>query len=73
MDNLDGCPTCTPNLSCFNPCEAESCELCLFAELAPGCEQPSCPEGIEACTDPYGCSEGEFCQTGCCRPIEPNW
>jgi hypothetical protein len=72
-DNLEGCPTCTPNLSCSNPCEADSCEQCLLAELAPGCEQPSCPEGIESCTDPYGCPEGEFCQTGCCRPTSPDW
>jgi hypothetical protein len=72
-DHLDACPACTPNLSCFNACEADDCELCLLAELAPGCEQPSCPEGIEPCTDPYGCAEGEFCQTGCCRPTSPNW
>jgi hypothetical protein len=72
-DNLEGCPTCTPYMSCFNPCEADNCELCLLAELAPGCEQPSCPEGIEPCTDPYGCPESEFCQTGCCRPTSPDW
>jgi hypothetical protein len=72
-DTLDQCRACTPHPSCFNPCDAEACELCLLGELAPGCAEPSCPEGVQPCTDPYACGEDEFCQTGCCRPNVPAW
>jgi hypothetical protein len=67
------CRPCTPVSECQNPCE--ECELCvgkseLPAECA-GSGGPVCPENVRAC-DPRtsaGCSELEYCITGCCVPV----
>lgn len=69
---LADCLPCTPHLECFNPCEAEACELCLLDEvdaLPDECDGPACPPGVGACLGPYDCGEGERCQTGCCVAI----
>ena len=67
--DLDQCNSCTIVPECFNPCESEACELCLLdapEDLAPGCTEPSCPDGVDSCMGPFDCGEGQHCSGGCC-------
>jgi hypothetical protein len=74
LDNLDACESCTFFENCNNPCEAEECEVCFGMDpedLPPECVEPSCPNDLTPCFDESDCSEGQFCQTGCCVDIVP--
>jgi hypothetical protein len=66
------CHPCTPVESCFNPCVPEDCEICIGqTEVPEGCEEATCPEGIESCNPQNGhadCPESWSCITGCCYP-----
>lgn len=75
LDNIDACGKCTFQESCNNLCDPDNCEVCFGEELPPGCEEASCDGDDVPCeVDQNGvsnCAEGFFCQTGCCKPIEP--
>ncbi len=74
LNNLAACNTCTFFDNCANKCEPAQCELCFgqeIGDLPPECnEMPVC-DGGTACADISDCMVGEFCQTGCCTPIQP--
>ena len=38
-------------------------------QLPEGCDQPSCPDGVNWCFTKEDCAEDEFCLTGCCIPL----
>ncbi|MFO7566981.1 MAG: hypothetical protein R6X02_30330 [Enhygromyxa sp.] len=72
LNNLDACESCTFHPDCNNECEPDSCEVCFGQDpddLPPECEEPECPDGVVPCFDESDCSEGEWCQTGCCVQI----
>ncbi len=62
-----GCASCTPVLSCFNPCEG--CEVCV-GEVAPrpGCDEDLCDADSEPCGPNAECPATFYCITGCCVP-----
>jgi hypothetical protein len=67
------CSSCTLHMGCFNPCDSEGCELCFLdsiEDLAPGCREPACPDGVQSCTSSYSCPPETSCKTGCCVPYE---
>jgi cysteine-rich repeat protein len=72
MDNLGACNTCTYFYGCTNDCIKDDCELCFgetIDELPMGCAEPSCDVGTP-CGEQSDCNDGDFCQTGCCVPIQ---
>ncbi len=72
IDDMSGCESCTFFPGCNNPCMPEACELCFGQspdELPDGCDQPSCPPGVNWCLTMADCEPDEFCQTGCCIPL----
>ncbi|EDM80965.1 putative lipoprotein [Plesiocystis pacifica SIR-1] len=75
IDNLAGCEPCTYYEDCANPCVPEECELCFGQDpedLPEECnDQPTCPEDVTPCLEQADCAVGEFCQAGCCFPIDP--
>jgi hypothetical protein len=67
---MDSCHPCTPVESCFKPCNPDDCEVCIGqTEVPEGCDEASCPDGIDSC-DPQNpdCPDGFSCITGCCYP-----
>lgn len=66
------CPECTPAPGCDNPCD--TCELCVGKTSLPAsCESGALPQcgGDRSACDPLGgvgCSDLEYCITGCCAP-----
>jgi len=74
LDNLAACNQCTFFDNCANKCEPAQCELCFgqdIEDLPPECnDTPTCQNGV-SCADISDCQVGEFCQTGCCTPIQP--
>jgi hypothetical protein len=72
LDDMTGCESCTFFPGCNNPCEPENCELCFGQspdQLPEGCDQPSCPDGVNWCFTKEDCADDEFCLTGCCIPL----
>jgi hypothetical protein len=64
------CKPCTQVAACLNSCER--CELCVGkTELPEDCDVQQCPPGAAACglPDQPDCPAGQFCVTGCCRPV----
>jgi cysteine-rich repeat protein len=74
LDNLYACESCTQHEECVNTCEPENCELCFgqdIDDLPIECTETECPDDVTPCADiEEDCPDGEFCQTGCCVPIE---
>jgi hypothetical protein len=68
------CMPCDLQMSCFNNCDASTCELCVGQtqqDLPPQCGGvQSCPAGRNRCGFPGqpACPGGEACITGCCYP-----
>ncbi|MBL9099835.1 MAG: hypothetical protein JNL82_02695 [Myxococcales bacterium] len=75
LADIGACTQCSKNDDCDEDCQPENCEVCFGQELPPGCEDPTCPDGIMPCeVDDMGNSEcplDQFCNTGCCAPIQP--
>jgi cysteine-rich repeat protein len=72
LDNLDECQGCTQHPECVNLCD-DPCEVCFGQDpedLPEECNEPECPDMIMSCFDEMDCAPGEFCQTGCCVPIQ---
>jgi cysteine-rich repeat protein len=72
LDNLDACQECTQHPDCVNGCD-DPCEVCFGQDpedLPPECMEPECPDGVISCIDEMDCPPGDFCQTGCCVPIQ---
>jgi hypothetical protein len=72
LDSLDQCESCTQHLACVNLCD-DPCEVCFGQDpedLPPECMEPVCPMGVMSCIDIADCAVGDFCQTGCCVPIQ---
>jgi hypothetical protein len=72
LDTLDQCESCTQHPDCVNLCD-DPCEVCFGQDpedLPPECMEPECPIGVTSCLDIVDCPLGEFCQTGCCVPIQ---
>jgi hypothetical protein len=67
------CAPCTQVPACLNPCEPDSCEICIGqTTLTPGCTQAECPPGVQPCLPEHengDCPEGMACITGCCIPF----
>lgn len=71
VETIEQCAECTPQESCFDPCEPENCEICFGQELPPDdCGQPQCTDGQVECLQNADCPDGFFCQTGCCEGLE---
>ncbi len=76
------CKLCTPITTCYRPCEATGCQLCLGeTEPPPGCEPPPPDAGPdpEVCNGGPSCAPlsdnvcppGTFCFFGCCDTFNP--
>ena len=53
-------------------CYDLECQLCpgqTTDDLPPECEENECPPGSNACTGDGDCSDGQYCNTGCCVNI----
>lgn len=73
LSDVQKCPRCTVNRTCFNPCGR--CELCpgkTRADLPADCAQSGpgfrCDDGT-VCTSDADCGSFAYCVQGCCAPI----
>jgi hypothetical protein len=75
LSDISSCSECTKNDDCGDDCVPEDCEVCFGMELPPECDESKCPDGVESCkVDDMGgsnCPVDQFCNTGCCVPIQP--
>jgi hypothetical protein len=69
----ESCNPCTQVPGCLNPCESESCKICIGQTTLPaGCQEASCPPGVQPCLPENrsgDCPEQMACITGCCTPF----
>jgi hypothetical protein len=73
LGDPEACAPCTQVPACLNPCEPESCEICIGQTTLPdGCRESGCPVGVQPCLPEHesgDCPEGMACITGCCIPF----
>jgi hypothetical protein len=71
IHEVEFCPPCQINTSCYNPCDA--CDLCPGKgledlPLAPCMNAVQCPNG-RSCEFASQCGASEYCSQGCCATI----